>query len=355
MYRKKHLFILLSVIWALSESPNAMATPAQVIEKERFTCDWATARQEQVAEIPHGLLKAISLAETGRWHEEHGESFAWPWTVTSGGPGKYFRTKVEAIRYVRKLQAKGTTNIDVGCMQINMHYHGENFKNLSEAFDPDANAAYAASFIKSLYDRTGSWDQAAGRYHSGTPKRLKYYLSKVDKLWNQHFSRAGEETTSFDQVSVTETVVLSNQAATPVTPATASGYFDPGIVFEDAEQNQKEASLDGKNLDIDIQASGKLRPRVPIDQHRTTLMNNGLAGKSIKTGHPTGASDQLAMLRAGDDRVVSFGTAAAMDRARVKALAKRDLNAKIAASKEDRFSKRRMAQLRNWRMQQAHQ
>ena len=51
---------------------------------------------------------------------------------------------------VRAMQANGVRSIDVGCGQINLMYHPDAFPNLELAFDPQANAAYAARFLKAL-------------------------------------------------------------------------------------------------------------------------------------------------------------------------------------------------------------
>ena len=52
------------------------------------------------------------------------------------GRGRYLPSKEAAIAEVQALKAKGITNIDVGCMQVNLYYHGSNFDDLNEAFDP---------------------------------------------------------------------------------------------------------------------------------------------------------------------------------------------------------------------------
>lgn len=158
---------------------------AEATTATRDICRLAAAQQEKTANMPQHLLYAVSLAETGRWDEERRESYAWPWTVTSGGAGKNFPTREAAIAEVRRLKAKGITNIDVGCMQVNLGHHGEAFGTIEHAFDPGANMAYAASFLRQLFEETGSWTQAAAYYHSRTPERAEYYKSKVVKLWNR--------------------------------------------------------------------------------------------------------------------------------------------------------------------------
>ena len=52
----------------------------------------------------------------------------------------------------RFVQAKGrgAKLIDIGCMQINHHFHSADFHSLGEMFDPARNVEYAANFLKSL-------------------------------------------------------------------------------------------------------------------------------------------------------------------------------------------------------------
>jgi hypothetical protein len=152
-------------------------------ERAFAVCERATARWERISEVPDKLLQAISLAESGRWSKSQKRVRAWPWTVTSGGPGSYFATKAEAMAEVRRLQADGVENIDVGCMQVNLHFHGHNFNTEADAMDPDINVAYAAQFLTALRDSSASWGEAAGYYHSRMPERTEYYRGKVEKFW----------------------------------------------------------------------------------------------------------------------------------------------------------------------------
>ena len=157
----------------------------QVIEIKQKTCRIFTEKVEREQGIPRHLLAAISLVETGRYSREKGGVFAWPWTVTAKGKGLYFKNKAEAVATVGRLQKSGVTNIDVGCMQISLHYHPRAFANLEEAFDPVANVAYAARFLKGLHGQTQSWPQAAANYHSSNPLRNESYKAKVLRLWQR--------------------------------------------------------------------------------------------------------------------------------------------------------------------------
>ena len=166
----------------------AFLSPAQAQSQgfgdDSDLCRVQTVAQGHYAQLPANLLTALSHVESGRWDAARGEKVAWPWTVMAEGRGRYFPTKEGALAEVRALQARGVRNIDVGCMQINLHYHGEAFDTLEQAFDPAINVAYAVRFLQSLYRETGSWTAAATRYHSATPEYATRYYAKLVEEWN---------------------------------------------------------------------------------------------------------------------------------------------------------------------------
>ncbi len=176
------LFVISSYLM-LALTPAAAGTFPASGAKYLGTCKKATEATEQKHRLPKRLLNAISLAETGRWHKESREIIAWPWTVYSEGRGRYLPSKEAAIAEVKMLKAKGVKNIDVGCMQVNLHWHPEAFDNLEEAFDPMTNAAYAGSLLKKLRDQSRSWTVAVAHYHSQTKKYYVPYRKKVLKIW----------------------------------------------------------------------------------------------------------------------------------------------------------------------------
>jgi hypothetical protein len=147
-------------------------------------CAKAVHAAEIVNQLPRRLLHAVSLTESGRWNDKAEAAIAWPWTINAGGKGKFFRTKDEALAEVRRLQSQGISNIDVGCMQINLQYHGHVFQNIENAIDPINNVAYAATFLKDLRLKSGSWAHAVGRYHTSNWKgRGKDYWRRVRTFW----------------------------------------------------------------------------------------------------------------------------------------------------------------------------
>ena len=138
-------------VWAAILLALTLLAPFSAAANDsRTLCDVATRGEEQVSRIPSRLLYAIASVESGRWDKDEGVNFAWPWTVTTGGKGTFYPTRQDAIEAVRTLIGDGVTNIDVGCMQINLGYHPDAFKTLHEAFAPEKNVAYAATFLNEL-------------------------------------------------------------------------------------------------------------------------------------------------------------------------------------------------------------
>jgi hypothetical protein len=135
--------------------------------------------------VPAGLLLAIGRVETGRRSAATGQTVPWPWSIDADGMGRFFATEAQAIDAVRELQEQGVSSIDVGCMQVNLQQHPDAFASLEQAFDPVANATYAARFLRSLFSETDSWIAAAAAYHSRTPDLAAPYQRLVLNAWDR--------------------------------------------------------------------------------------------------------------------------------------------------------------------------
>ncbi len=192
--RYRMLIGALVACWGVTLQADGAWAAAAPIGPDGALCRFQTEKQGRMSGMPANLLTAISFVESGRWDPERREKTAWPWTVTSGGEGHFYTSKAEAIAAVHKLQARGVRNIDVGCMQINLYYHGEAFPSLDAAFDPAGNIAYSVSFLNALYRETGSWETASTRYHSATPEYANRYRVKITaELANLNGSSSSSE------------------------------------------------------------------------------------------------------------------------------------------------------------------
>ena len=159
------------------------AEPPRTGDDALSPCERAGIAAEQTNGLPSGLLLAIGRVESGRWDGPRGRVTAWPWTINAAGKGQWFTTRDEAARTVRTLLDGGTRSIDAGCFQISLLYHPAAFASLEQAFDPDANAAYAARFLLGLFGQTGSWEAAVEAYHSANPVLGFPYRQQVFSTW----------------------------------------------------------------------------------------------------------------------------------------------------------------------------
>ncbi|MDR3538750.1 MAG: transglycosylase SLT domain-containing protein, partial [Acetobacteraceae bacterium] len=164
------------VIAALLLGPSAYA---QVLNP----CEAAGQAAEQRLGLPSGLLPAIGRVESGRWDPALGRVAPWPWTIDVAGAGRLFGDRGEAVATTAALHNAGAANIDVGCFQISLLHHPDAFVTLDQAFDPVANAEYAARFLLDLRARLGSWPEAVAAYHSADPVRGVPYRALVYAAW----------------------------------------------------------------------------------------------------------------------------------------------------------------------------
>lgn len=140
-------------------------------------CDRAALRAAAETTVPAPVLLAIARVEAGR--KVDGRFTPWPWTTNEGGEGRFFPSAEAALDHVRAAVAAGGQNIDLGCFQINLRWHGDQFASLDAMIDPEANARYAARFLEQLYAEFGNWDGAVGAYHSRQDAAASAYVTKV--------------------------------------------------------------------------------------------------------------------------------------------------------------------------------
>ena len=169
-------------LWAMlvlaSLCPPAAATE-QVADIPAI-CETAAVQAAKASGVPISVLKAISMAATGRKHQ--GSFRPWPWTVNMEGKGMWFDSREEALAYATQNFDRGARSFDVGCFQINYNWHNKAFASIEQMFDPLANALYAAEFLQSLYAEKGSWPAAVGAYHSRNVQYATGYQARFEKI-----------------------------------------------------------------------------------------------------------------------------------------------------------------------------
>lgn len=158
----------------------AATLAAQALPARANLCDAAADRVARESAVPVSVLRALTRVETGR--SRGGRLEPWPWTVNMEGEGRWFDSRAAALDYARRQRDKGARSFDTGCFQINYRWHGNAFRSLEQMFDPLENARYAAAFLKRLHAETGSWNQAAGAFHSRTPQHALRYRTKFERI-----------------------------------------------------------------------------------------------------------------------------------------------------------------------------
>nr|WP_245926808.1 transglycosylase SLT domain-containing protein [Breoghania corrubedonensis] len=125
--------------------------------------------------VPLGVLYSVGLTETGR------KDSLQPYALNIEGEARFAKSAREAEAIFLQARGQGKRLIDLGCMQINHHYHASQFSSVSQMLEPRANVQYAARFLKQLRARQGSWTMAVARYHAGPDNDAaqKRYVCRV--------------------------------------------------------------------------------------------------------------------------------------------------------------------------------
>ncbi len=224
LYERSSLF-LWATVWILLSAVKLTAKPNAM-----DICEAAAKQAAQTSHVPVNVLRAITRTETGRKH--NGRFGPWPWTVNMEGKGSWFESDDAARAYVYKHFKRGARSFDVGCFQINYRWHHTEFSSLDEMFDPLAGANYAAKFLEALHQELGSWEEAAGAYHSRTPRHANRYKA----LYKQHFAAVKNlPSAKLEPLSVRRTKALRNNQFPLLIKRGASISTGSLVQLEDAE------------------------------------------------------------------------------------------------------------------------
>lgn len=138
-------------------------------------CEREILRAAERYQIPAGILYAVGLTETGR------KGSLQPNALNIEGKAVFPKDRAEALAAFRNARRQGRKLIDLGCMQVNYHYHSENFRSVEDMLDPRRNVDYAARFLASLHVRHSTWSMAVARYHAGPDNdpAQKAYVCRV--------------------------------------------------------------------------------------------------------------------------------------------------------------------------------
>ncbi|MFC4173056.1 transglycosylase SLT domain-containing protein [Microvirga sp. GCM10011540] len=160
------------------------------------SCEREMVRAAAKHGVPLGMLYAVGLTETGR------KGSLQPYAMNIEGQPYFAANAGDAIQRFEAARRTGAKLIDLGCMQINHHYHHDRFRSLASMLDPRENVEYAALFLKQLKAREGSWTMAVARYHAGpnnNPAQKKYICRVITNMVATGFGEWTTDARSFCQ------------------------------------------------------------------------------------------------------------------------------------------------------------
>ena len=164
---------------ATASSFDGHAHAAGIAPISAVSCEHEIALAAQRYDIPLAVFYAVGLNETGA----HGR--LQPFSMNIDGRPTASASLPEALARFRRAKAEGARMIDVGCMQINHHYHGAKFDSLEAMFDPARNIDYAARFLRELKSRERTWTMAVARYNAGPdndPAQKRYVCGVLTRM-----------------------------------------------------------------------------------------------------------------------------------------------------------------------------
>lgn len=141
------------------------------------SCEIAITNAERQYNLPPYILHAIAVTESGR----NGRPY--PFAMNIQGRSHYANNANEMVDIINGYGPR--PSIDVGCVQVNLKYHGHRLGDWRRLIDPATNAQYAAFHLVELFREFGSWSAAVAAYHSRTQWRGVNYACLVSRNYGQ--------------------------------------------------------------------------------------------------------------------------------------------------------------------------
>lgn len=181
---RRRLFRIATALAAAAAFISSIATTPSLAAGN--ACEPEILRASDRYGIPLGILYAVGLTETGK------RGSLQPNAMNIGGKAVFPSSPEAAARLFADARANGARLIDIGCMQVNHHYHGAAFSSVAGMLDPRSNVDYAARFLADLHRRHVSWTMAVARYHAGPdndPAQKRYVCRVIANMVATGFGR----------------------------------------------------------------------------------------------------------------------------------------------------------------------
>lgn len=171
--------MLLTLPAPVKSISEAAASPLNPAANQAGLCEREIHRAAQKYGVPEGILYSVGLAETGK------KGSLQPWALNIEGKAVFAKSPADALSIFTAARSQGAVLIDLGCMQINQHFHGSEFSSPAQMLEPALNVDYAAKFLANLHARHDTWTMAVARYHAGpnnNPAQKQYVCRVIANL-----------------------------------------------------------------------------------------------------------------------------------------------------------------------------
>lgn len=251
-------------------------------------CPTLISQAEARRNIPRGLLMAIAMTESG----DKGRPS--PFAMNIAGRSYFASSGQEMANIISANWQRGVTSIDVGCMQINLKYHGAKFSRLTDLLNSPTNIEYGAGYLVSLAVESGSWKDAVMSYHNKkNPSRRSWYGCKV---WNNYLKINGQQTGYLDcRNAPNGSTTASRDTMQPQRIASLSNRT-PGPLNPASQPQRGAIEIGGQAVDIAI-PRGRVMGSIALVRDGETIpevVNDDARQSAFNAVRPTDWSGRVA-------------------------------------------------------------
>lgn len=156
--------------------------PNLTMARAQANCDAIVEQAAQKFDVPAGLMSAMSrvLLEQSDTRQMVQTT---PWAIKQGAHVLTFETAADMEAELENLILNGDEDLNLGCMQLNLIWHGDHFHSLQDMMHPTKSADYAAKVLSELYKEHGSWQKTIRAFH-GPATDTQEYVNSVLRLYD---------------------------------------------------------------------------------------------------------------------------------------------------------------------------
>ncbi len=136
--------------------------------------------------IPHSLLYAVALTESGKQVTSADIYRPWPWTLNVAGRGYFYNSRLDAWQALIHQLREGERSIDIGLMQVSWRYHHKKLGTPWQALDPYFNLRVGSAILQACFKTRKDWWASVGCYHAPqNSNRAGRYRRRVLSHWRR--------------------------------------------------------------------------------------------------------------------------------------------------------------------------